>query len=43
MKVDACYDRGMKVYLFLAKKRYEGRHPLRWRYEGIPLLDEKEV
>ena len=29
MKVDACYDRGMTVSLFLAKKRYEGRPLLR--------------
>ena len=33
MKVDARYDRVVKVYLFSAKKRYE----------GIPLFDEKEV
>ena len=29
MKVDAFYDRGMKVHLFSVKKRYEGRRLLR--------------
>ena len=45
MKVDAFYDRGMKVHLFSVKKRYEGRQTPATieRYEGIPLFGDQEV